>query len=74
MIPGIGPRRAESITTEISRRLARHAIPEVLRMPTVSYGLSKFTAETEDLDELIAAADLALYEAKSQGRNRSVQG
>jgi diguanylate cyclase (GGDEF)-like protein len=74
MIPGVGPRRAESITTEISRRLARHAIPEVLRMPTVSYGISKFTAETEDLDELIAAADLALYEAKSQGRNRTVQG
>lgn len=74
MIPGVGPRRAEAITMEISRRLAQHVIPEVLRMPTVSYGLSKFTAETEDLDELIAAADVALYEAKSQGRNRTVQG
>lgn len=74
MIPGVGPGRAEAITTEISRRLAQHVIPEVLRLPTVSYGLSKFTAETEDLDELIAAADVALYEAKSQGRNRTVRG
>jgi diguanylate cyclase (GGDEF)-like protein len=74
MIPGVDPRQAEAITTEISRRLARYAIPEVLRMPTVSYGLSRFTAGTEDLEELIAAADVALYEAKSQGRNRTVQG
>lgn len=74
MIPGVGPGRAEVITTEISRRLAQHVIPEVLQMPTVSYGLSKFTAATEDLDELIAAADVALYEAKSQGRNRTVRG
>jgi GGDEF domain-containing protein len=59
---------------EISRRLAGQHIPELLRMPTVSYGISIYSAETADLDEVIAAADVALYEAKSQGRNRTVRG
>jgi PleD family two-component response regulator len=31
-------------------------------------------AGTASLDQPIAAADAALYEAKSRGRNRSVQG
>lgn len=74
LLPGAGPKSAEIIAAEISRRLAEQHIPELLRMPTVSYGISIYNAETADLDEVIAAADVALYEAKSQGRNRTVRG
>jgi diguanylate cyclase (GGDEF)-like protein len=74
LLPGAGPKSAEIIAGEISRRLAGQHIPELLRMPTVSYGISIYSAETADLDEVIAAADVALYEAKSQGRNRTVRG
>ena len=74
LLPGAGPKSAEIIAGEISRRLAGQHIPELLRMPTVSYGISTYNAKTADLDEVIAAADVALYEAKSQGRNRTVRG
>ena len=37
---------------------------------TVSLGVSSFSGE-EDLGELIRRADIALYEAKSKGRNRT---
>lgn len=37
---------------------------------TVSLGVSFFSGE-EDLEELIRQADIALYEAKSKGRNRT---
>ncbi|WP_353710854.1 GGDEF domain-containing protein [Arthrobacter sp. K5] len=74
LLPGAGPKSAEIIAGEISRRLAEQHIPELLRMPTVSYGISTYNATTADLDEVIAAADVALYEAKSQGRNRTVRG
>ncbi|MFE5837050.1 GGDEF domain-containing protein [Arthrobacter sp. NPDC056493] len=74
LLPGAGPKSAEIIANEISRRLAGLHIPELLRMPTVSYGISTYNAKTADLDEVIAAADVALYEAKSQGRNRTVRG
>jgi diguanylate cyclase (GGDEF)-like protein len=74
LLPGAGPKSAEIIAGEISRRLAGQHIPELLRMPTVSYGISTYNANTADLDEVIAAADVALYEAKSQGRNRTVRG
>ena len=39
---------------------------------TVSIGVSTLKADTVDLNSLINAADLALYEAKQRGRNRVV--
>ncbi len=37
---------------------------------TVSIGLGESTARTRDVDEVIRAADKALYQAKENGRNR----
>ncbi len=72
--PGASPYRAETIAAEISRRLAEGSIPDVPTMPTVSYGIAVVPAGTLSLAEPIAVADAALYEAKSQGRNRAVLG
>jgi PleD family two-component response regulator len=44
-----------------------------MEMPTVSYGISMYDAGTTDVDGLIAAADDALYMAKSLGRNRTAR-
>jgi len=70
LLPGTSAERAEMIAEEISRRLAAAPTVEEMEMPTVSYGISTYDAGTTDVDSLIAAADGALYRAKSLGRNR----
>jgi diguanylate cyclase (GGDEF)-like protein len=37
---------------------------------TVSIGVAELASPRQDLDELLAAADVALYQAKNAGRNR----
>ncbi|MCM8815425.1 MAG: sensor domain-containing diguanylate cyclase [Candidatus Omnitrophica bacterium] len=39
---------------------------------TISFGISEFPSDGNTADELIRKADMALYEAKKQGRNRVV--
>ena len=39
---------------------------------TVSIGGATFTGETNHVEDVIKAADQAMYEAKKQGRNRVV--
>lgn len=75
LISGANPYRAESIAAVISRRLAESpAAPGDGEMPTVSYGIAGIDTQTTNLDQVIASADAALYQAKSLGRNRTVRG
>jgi PleD family two-component response regulator len=46
---------------------------EDIHIPTVSYGVTSTGFDAVDLTAMIAAADAALYEAKSLGRNRVVR-
>jgi diguanylate cyclase (GGDEF)-like protein len=39
---------------------------------TISLGVAKYTQEIKDLDEFLKQADIALYEAKETGRNKSI--
>ncbi|MFC9769803.1 MULTISPECIES: diguanylate cyclase [unclassified Pseudarthrobacter] len=73
LMPGASPERAELVASEISRRLAADARLDGVEMPTASYGISTYDAGTSQVDHLIAAADAALYTAKSLGRNRSAR-
>ena len=73
LIPGASADRAERIADAISQRLADSARREGPRMPTVSYGITTYDADTPGLEALVASADAALYEAKSQGRNRAAR-
>lgn len=74
LLPGATPDRAEDIVTEISRQLGAARAPGGVRMPTASYGIAPIDDQTGGLEDLIASADAALYQAKSLGRNRTVRG
>lgn len=60
----------------VAERLRSHATAIAIPVDdhdvtvTVSIGVALLRAHGEDLDELIAAADVALYHAKATGRNR----
>lgn len=73
LIPGASAERAELIAEEISRRLASAPTMDGMEMPTVSYGISTYDDGTSEVDSVIAAADAALYVAKSGGRNRTAR-
>ncbi|MEV7648242.1 diguanylate cyclase [Arthrobacter sp. NPDC089319] len=72
LLSGADAEQAEDLTQLISANLRRTASPELV-LPTVSYGIAPIGELGADaLADLIAAADAALYEAKSQGRDRAV--
>ncbi|MDP9985830.1 diguanylate cyclase (GGDEF)-like protein [Arthrobacter oryzae] len=73
LVPGASAERAEIIAEEISRRLAGAELRDGMEMPTASYGISTYDGGTSGVDQLIAAADAALYRAKSLGRNRAAR-
>ncbi len=50
--------------------IASYAIEEQTIRLTVSVGIASLSPDTTDLDELLKAADVALYRAKAAGRNR----
>jgi diguanylate cyclase (GGDEF)-like protein len=68
---------AEQITERLRAKLAEITVAaghgtaaEVPLQVTVSIGVATLETSRRDLDDLIAAADAALYRAKAQGRNR----
>ncbi len=60
---------AHAVVERINQTLRTTAPPDGVRLPTVSYGLVE-VRRTEDLETLVRRADAALYEAKTQGRDR----
>jgi diguanylate cyclase (GGDEF)-like protein len=70
-LPDLPTDRAEEIAVSISERLRATATPNGMSFPTVSYGIASATADV-DLVDAIGRADRALYEAKSQGRDRVI--
>jgi diguanylate cyclase (GGDEF)-like protein len=59
---------SKQVAYSVSERI-RQAVQA--QMPvTVSIGISTFPDDGQDTDELINKADVALYKAKEQGRNR----
>jgi diguanylate cyclase (GGDEF)-like protein len=72
LLPGVTPEVASDIAAEISRRLEERNSDAVPRLPTVSYGIAATGHGSTGLPHMVAAADAALYQAKSLGRDRSV--
>ncbi|MEK8024107.1 MAG: sensor domain-containing diguanylate cyclase [Candidatus Hydrogenedentota bacterium] len=66
-----GARMMAERIREIVEREAGKAMPEPVKI-TVSVGTSTFPDDVDKVDSLFDAADMALYAAKSRGRNRVV--
>ena len=74
-LPESGAAQAEEIAERIRQRLAESHFQLATGATigaTVSIGVAVFPQDANDLAELIHSADLALYQAKAQGRNRVV--
>jgi diguanylate cyclase (GGDEF)-like protein len=72
LIPNTSKQNAQTPAQRILKSIAHHAFPEIGdRRVTVSIGIADILNPLIDTeDKLVNAADLAMYEAKRNGRNR----
>ena len=68
MLPETGMPEALEIAERIRARIADEVLPG--RRTTVSIGVAEFPLHGDSPEQVIAAADEALYEAKREGRNK----
>lgn len=73
LLPETPIERAEAVVSTISHTLREIETTDSASLPTVSYGIA-MTDHRVGLEPAIAAADAALYQAKQDGRDRSVIG
>lgn len=67
LLPQTTSTEASAIAERIRQRIERTEFPK--RKVTVSIGIAAVSTEIDKPDDIIAAADNALYEAKNHGRN-----
>ncbi|GGS92007.1 hypothetical protein GCM10010156_57860 [Planobispora rosea] len=72
LLPRTDTVEARRVAERLRSRIARMAVPvdETMLSVTVSTGIAIMSVHGDDLIELLAAADLALYRAKELGRDR----
>lgn len=71
ILPQTGIEGAMTVAERMRRAVAEHGFPlEEAGRITISAGVAAFPGDADDSLPLIKAADVALYEAKRQGRNR----
>jgi len=76
LLPQTGMSEAGTIADRIRQRVSTTEFPHGKAQPlghvTISVGVSTFTKNIDTSENIIAAADRALYQAKSMGKDRTV--
>jgi diguanylate cyclase (GGDEF)-like protein len=70
VVPETTGENAVRVAEKLRRRVEAHVYPGVARPVTISCGLAEYPGHGTSRDEIMAAADRALYSAKQAGRNR----
>jgi diguanylate cyclase (GGDEF)-like protein len=70
LLPQTAPEQALHVADKLRRAVEEWQFPGVPRALTVSGGVAVFPKHGDSRDELVKAADAALYQAKGAGRNR----
>ncbi|MCK7471713.1 MAG: GGDEF domain-containing protein [Desulfomicrobium escambiense] len=76
ILPVTGVKEAAFVAERLRRTIEAEVFPGETNLPlgrlTISQGVATYPGDGDTLQQLLAAADLALYRAKELGRNRSV--
>jgi diguanylate cyclase (GGDEF)-like protein len=70
IVPETSYENAMHVAEKLRRQIADHHFPGVPRAVTISCGVADYPTHGLTRDEVVAAADAALYTAKEAGRNR----
>jgi len=74
MLPGADAQECYQVAEKIRKALAARVFPHEKGnlMTTISLGVTEIDPKEQNIEEIIARADRALYEAKHGGRNRTM--
>ncbi|MFI5103518.1 MAG: diguanylate cyclase [Terriglobales bacterium] len=70
VVPETTGENAMRVADKLRRQIANHHFPGVPRPVTISCGVADYPTHGITRDEVVAAADAAMYVAKQEGRNR----
>jgi diguanylate cyclase (GGDEF)-like protein len=70
LVPETSGENAMGVADKLRRMVETHPFPGVPRPVTISLGVAEFPAQGTTRDEVVKAADTALYASKQAGRNR----
>lgn len=70
VVPETSGESAVRVAEKLRRQIETHFFPGVPRQVTISCGVADYPAHGITRDEVVAAADSALYQAKQLGRNK----
>lgn len=70
VVPETTGESAVRVAEKLRRQIETHFFPGVPRQVTISCGVADYPAHGITRDEVVAAADSALYQAKQLGRNK----
>lgn len=70
VVPETAGENAMRVAEKLRRQVEMHDFPGVPRPVTISCGVADYPEHGATRDDVVAAADAALYQAKQQGRNR----